>query len=218
MAYGCSASTSFRAPRAWLSPIQAKTCSACPTRAMPSWTKLRRPEAQSERELDYLSQLYDLYTAVLETIGKWKDYLWVEVPAQMESMKKEADQFAYKCKKMPPQLREWPAYHELKREIEGFQQVLPLLMELSKKSIQQRHWQQVNDITGKDLQVEREDFKLQSLIDAKLNDFKDEILDITESADKQQIIEEKLTDITAQWNTTTFEFSTWKTPGPLGLG
>ena len=57
-----------------------------------------------------------------------------------------------------------PAYHELKHEIEDFQQartasqhsarknlqglscdvqkVLPLLMELSKKSIQQRHWQQ----------------------------------------------------------------------------
>jgi len=165
---------------------------------------------QTEKELDYLSQLYGLYTAVLETIGRWKDYLWVDVPAQMESMKKEADQFASRCKKMPPQLREWPAYHELKKEIEDFQQVLPLLMELSKKSIQQRHWQQVNDITGKDLQVEREDFKLQSLIDAKLNDFKDEINDITESADKQQIIEEKLADITAQWNTTCFEFSTWK--------
>ncbi|CAE7476975.1 ODA2, partial [Symbiodinium sp. CCMP2456] len=166
---------------------------------------------QTEKELDYLSQLYDLYTAVLETIGRWKDYLWVEVPGEMENMKKEADQFAFRCKKMPAQLREWPAYHELKHEIEDFQQVLPLLMELSKKSIQQRHWQQVNDITGKDLQVEREDFKLQSLIDAKLNDFKDDITDITESADKQQIIEEKLADITAQWNTMSFEFSTWKT-------
>ncbi|CAE7456958.1 ODA2 [Symbiodinium sp. CCMP2592] len=165
---------------------------------------------QTEKELDYLSQLYDLYTAVLETIGRWKDYLWVEVPGEMENMKKEADQFAFRCKKMPGQLREWPAYHELKHEIEDFQQVLPLLMELSKKSIQQRHWQQVNDITGKDLQVEREDFKLQSLIDAKLNDFKDDIQDITESADKQQIIEEKLADITAQWNTMSFEFSTWK--------
>eukprot|EP00435_Cladocopium_sp_Y103_P050475 s450_g15.t1 len=45
---------------------------------------------QTEKELDYLSQLYGLYTAVLETIGRWKDYLWVDVPAQMESMKKEA--------------------------------------------------------------------------------------------------------------------------------
>eukprot|EP00434_Breviolum_minutum_P029943 symbB.v1.2.026477.t1/scaffold2649.1/size74057/9 len=92
---------------------------------------------QTEKELDYLSQLYGLYTAVLETIGRWKDYLWVDVPAQMESMKKEADQFA-----------EWPAYHELKKEIEDFQQVLPLLMELSKKSIQQRHWQQATAATA----------------------------------------------------------------------
>ena len=98
----------------------------------------------------------------------------------------------------------------LKREIEDFQHILPLLMELSKKSIQPRHWQQVNDITGKDLQVEREDFKLQSLIDAKLNEFKDDIIDITESADKQQIIEEKIADITAQWNTMSFEFAVWK--------
>lgn len=36
---------------------------------------------------------------------------------------------------MPPQLREWPAYHELKKEIEDFQHILPILMELSKKSI-----------------------------------------------------------------------------------
>ena len=51
-------------------------------------------------------------------------------------MKKEADDFALRCKKMPKQLREWLAYHELKKEIEDFQEVLPLLMELSKKSIQ----------------------------------------------------------------------------------
>eukprot|EP00930_Biecheleria_cincta_P100463 TRINITY_DN920_c0_g1_i2.p1 TRINITY_DN920_c0_g1~~TRINITY_DN920_c0_g1_i2.p1 ORF type:complete len:4610 (-),score=1017.36 TRINITY_DN920_c0_g1_i2:106-13935(-) len=174
--------------------------------------------SQTEQELAYLSQLYELYTAVLDTIGTWKDYLWVDVPGKMEDMKKEADQFALRCKKMPKQLRQWPAYHELKKEIEDFQEVLPLLMELSKKSIQGRHWQQVNDITGKDLQVEREDFRLQSLIDAKLNGFKDEITDITESADKQLIIEEKMGDITAQWSTMTFEFAVWKTrPEPCIL-
>eukprot|EP00931_Biecheleriopsis_adriatica_P081370 TRINITY_DN5469_c0_g1_i3.p1 TRINITY_DN5469_c0_g1~~TRINITY_DN5469_c0_g1_i3.p1 ORF type:complete len:4660 (-),score=1275.41 TRINITY_DN5469_c0_g1_i3:88-14067(-) len=164
----------------------------------------------TKKELEYLSQLYELYSAVLDTIGAWKDYLWVDVPGEAENMKKEADQFANRCKKMPKQLRQWPAYHELKKEIEDFQEVLPLLMELSKKSIQGRHWQQVNDITGKDLQVEREDFKLQSLIDAKLNDYKDDILDITESADKQQVIEERLGEITAQWSAMAFEFSNWK--------
>ena len=49
---------------------------------------------------------------------------------------------------MPKQLREWPAYNELKKEIEDFQGVLPLLLELGKPSIMPRHWQQVMDITG----------------------------------------------------------------------
>jgi len=117
---------------------------------------------QTKKELNYLGQLYELYTAVLETIKEWKEYLWIDVPKQMDQMKREADEFAHRCKKMPKQLRQWPAYHELKREIEAFQEVLPLLMELSKKSIQPRHWQQVNEFTGKDLQIEREDFRLQS--------------------------------------------------------
>ena len=36
---------------------------------------------------------------------------------------------------MPKVLREWEAYHELKKEIDDFSEVLPLLMELGKKWI-----------------------------------------------------------------------------------
>ena len=61
----------------------------------------------------------------------------------MEMMQKMVDSFAGKCKKMPKQLREWDAYHELKKEIEDFQTVLPLLTDLSKPSIMPRHWAQV---------------------------------------------------------------------------
>lgn len=39
----------------------------------------------------------------------------------------------------------------------------------------------------------------------------DDIVDICESADKQLIIEEKLTDIETTWRQTTFEFGMWKT-------
>jgi len=130
---------------------------------------------KTKKELAYLGTLYELYTTVLGTIQEWKEYLWVEVPMHMETMKVEADRFAVSCRKMPKQLQQWAAYKELKDEIEEFQVVLPLLMELSKKSIMPRHWLQVNEMTGKDLQVEREDFRLQSLIDARLNEYKDDV-------------------------------------------
>eukprot|EP00439_Symbiodinium_sp_Y106_P035759 s4648_g4.t1 len=86
----------------------------------------------TRQELGYLSQLYDLYVAVLETIKDWRDYLWCDVGENMEEMQKKIDNFAGRCKKMPKQLREWPAYNELKKEIEDFQGVLPLLLELGK--------------------------------------------------------------------------------------
>eukprot|EP00439_Symbiodinium_sp_Y106_P004185 s10146_g1.t1 len=73
-----------------------------------------------------------------------------------------------------------------------------------------RHWQQVMDITGKDLPIDSETFKLQSLIDAQLNEFTDEISDICEGADKQLVIESKLKEISVQWEAMMFDFGTWK--------
>jgi dynein heavy chain len=166
---------------------------------------------QTKKELGYLSQLYTLYVDVLDTIKEWTEYPWLEVPDHMEDMTKMVDQFAARCKKMPRQLREWPAYNELKTTLEDFQAVLPLVMDLSKKSIMARHWQSVMEITKHDLAVDSENFKLQDLIDAQLHNYAEEVSDICEGADKQLIIEDKLRDITAQWQGVLFDFNTWKT-------
>jgi len=166
---------------------------------------------QTKKELGYLSQLYTLYVDVLDTIKEWTEYPWAEVPHHMEDMTKMVDQFALRCKKMPRQLREWPAYNELKTTLEDFQAVLPLVMDLSKTSIMPRHWQQVMEITKHELAVDSENFKLQDLIDAQLHNFTEEVSDICESADKQLVIEDKIRDITGQWQGVLFDFNTWKT-------
>eukprot|EP00392_Amoebophrya_sp_AT5.2_P000469 g470.t1 len=162
-------------------------------------------------ELSYLSQLYDLYVVVLDTIKEWKELLWLDVPDHMEKMSATTEKFQARCKRMPKVLRDWEAYHELKKQIDDFSEVLPLFVELSKKSIMARHWKQVMELTGKELSVESDTFKLQSLIDANLNEYADEVNDITESADKQLVIERKLDEIGLQWAEYTFEFATWKT-------
>lgn len=166
---------------------------------------------RTESELGYLAQLYDLYVAVIETIGEWKEVLWAEVPNMMDTMVATTDKFVNRCKRLPKVLKEWEAYHELNKEISDFQAVLPLLTELSKKSIMSRHWKMVMDLTGKELAVDADFFKLQSLIDANLNEYADEVQDICESADKQLIIEQKLAQISIEWGEHKFEFATWKT-------
>ncbi len=53
-----------------------------------------------------------------------------------------------RCKKLPKKLREWEAYNDLKKQIEDTQNVLPLLQELSKASIKDRHWEEVRICVG----------------------------------------------------------------------
>ena len=60
---------------------------------------------------------------------------------------------------MPAKLREWDAYKELKKTIEDFQTVLPLLQELSKPSIMERHWEELAEITKVEIDTETLDFR-----------------------------------------------------------
>ena len=48
-----------------------------------------------------------------------------------------------------------------------------MLQELGKPSIMPRHWQAVMDISGKELPIDSENFKLQALLDVMLNEYTD---------------------------------------------
>lgn len=82
-------------------------------------------------------------------------------------------------------MRTYTAYNALKTQIEDFQTILPLFQELTKESIRQRHWEEVMAITHSTFDNESPDFKLQSLIDIDMASKRDEIEEVTDSADKQ---------------------------------
>jgi hypothetical protein len=54
-------------------------------------------------------------------------------------------------------LKEWAAYKELKKKIENLKEVLPLVIELKKPSISERHWVRICEVTGKKLNYENPD-------------------------------------------------------------
>ncbi|KFH09468.1 dynein heavy chain, outer arm, partial [Toxoplasma gondii MAS] len=166
---------------------------------------------QTKKEISHLTLLYDLYVQVIDTMKEWKEIHWTDAPGYMPLLTEKIQFFSTCCKKLPKQLKDSDAYLELKKEIDDFIEILPLLEELSKKSIMPRHWKQVEEITGKSFNVENEMLRLQTLTDAGLLQFKDDIVDICDSADKQLIIEEKLSDIEHAWKQTSFDFGTWKT-------
>ena len=170
------------------------------------------PELErTKKDIKIASQLFDLYVDVIRTINDWKLMPWVSVATSIEEMSELMDSYSGRCNKLPGRLRDFESYSQLKKEIEEFQLVLPLLQELSKDSIKARHWEEMMKICGKQFDVVgNPDFKLESLMDANLVSVKEEIEEITDGADKQLKIEQQLREIKAQWEKQEFSFQVWK--------
>lgn len=176
---------------------------ALPVTDYPEMTK-------TQKELKLADQLFSLYTDVLGTLEEWKGVPWVDVTRQIGDMNEKIEAFSARCKKLPARLREYTAYITLKDKIDDFQTILPLLQEMSKESIRDRHWEEVMLITGSNFDFTGPDFKLQSLLEIGMVAKKDEIEEVTDGADKQLKIEKNLEEAEQRWRTAMFSFKEWK--------
>lgn len=179
----------------------------------------------TQKELNLLDRLYSLYQVVITTIDDYKSIPWSEVVANIQTMNETVESFAAKCKTLPKTLKTWDAYKELSQGIEDFIGVLPLLMELSKPSMRDRHWAEISELTGREFDMEQfHELKLKNVLEhptdkeaPNLLHYKEDIEEITDGADKQLGIENKLIEIEAIWVDTFFEFGGWKERGEVIL-
>lgn len=73
----------------------------------------------------------------------------------------------------------------MKLELDNLNKILPIIKELKKPSIKPRHWMKIVETTGKQLNYENPDnFFISDIINCELLAHEDDIVDITDSADK----------------------------------
>jgi len=170
------------------------------------------PELEkTKKEIELLDKLYNLYSKVKDTITKWKDITWMEISEEMAKMVEQTEVFARDCTKLPGQLKQWDAYKELKQEIDDMTEILPLVEALAKPSIRPRHWDEIIEMTKEEIPYDDETFTLKELLAAPLLAHKDDIEDITDSADKQLKLEKTLNgEIAAFWEEAELEVKPYK--------
>lgn len=152
-----------------------------------------------------------MYSKVKDTIQKWKDILWSDIESEIAKMTEQIEVFGRDCAKLPGVLKTWDAYKELKTEIENMTEIIPLVEAFAKPSIRPRHWDEIIEISKFDIPYTDDGFQLQHLLAAPLLQFKEDIEDITDSADKQLKLERQLNeDITAFWDSAEFNIKNFK--------
>ncbi|MEW5318622.1 MAG: hypothetical protein WDW38_009830 [Sanguina aurantia] len=178
----------------------------------------RYPELeQTEREIQMLDRLYNLYVTVISTIKGYGDYFWVDVVEKIDEMAEQVNLYQSQCRQLPKALREWPAYLACRRTIDDFLEMLPLFQALTHRSMRPRHWQEVMRVTGRSLNLAEDAFKLQHLLDCNILASREEVEDLTGAAVKEEQIETKLGTLEGEWSQQSLVFAEYKTRGPVIL-
>ena len=80
--------------------------------------KSRLESSSIEVDNETKLKLYGLYNKVLDTVAGYFDIAWVDV--NIDKINQELSDFQAACRKLPKGLREFPAYHALKKSIDDF--------------------------------------------------------------------------------------------------
>ena len=80
-----------------------------------------------------------------------------------------------RCRKLPRALKEWQAFEDLRKTIDDFNEMVPLLEYMGNKAMKPRHWQRMQETTGWVFDVEGENFTLRNILEAPLLQYKEEI-------------------------------------------
>ena len=174
------------------------------------------PDLQRIRkELNLLQKLYQLYNHVLQSLNGYQEIPWLEL--NLDRINNDLFDYNAKCRKLPKALKEWRAYDDLLKMISEFSDTMPLVEMMGNKSMQPRHWERIEQVTGHKFNIDAETFCLKDIMKAPLLKYREDIEDICISAVKEKDIEAKLKSITIDWVSRQFHFSNFKTKGELLL-
>ena len=166
-----------------------------------------------KRELNLLSKLYSLYLQVMKRIDDYNEISWIQI--DMEQINMEIQDFQKRCRTLPKGMKDWPAFIDLKKKIDDFNDSCPLIELMASNAVKQRHWDRLEVLLATELKVGSPIFTLGHLMQAPLLANRDDIEDICIGAVKEKDIEARLSQIIADWSVVNLQFGLFKARGEL---
>lgn len=72
-------------------------------------------------------------------------------------------------------MKDWPAFIDLKKKIDDFNETCPLLELMANKAMKDRHWDRIAQVCNHTFDIESETFNLASVMEAPLLKHKNDI-------------------------------------------
>lgn len=166
-----------------------------------------------KRDINYLNRLYKLYLDVMYTVDEYFVLAFNEV--DMEQINSEIHEFVNRCRLLPKGMKNWPAFIDLKKKIDDFNECCPLIELMSSNAMKERHWKSLEDKLKYRFDVDDPKFTLDYVMKAPLLNFKEDIEEICGSAIKELDIETKLQGVIKEWKDVDMPLAPFKSRGNL---
>ncbi|MES1907830.1 MAG: hypothetical protein MHM6MM_000870 [Cercozoa sp. M6MM] len=178
------------------------------------------PELDSmAHDLKNLGLFYGVYEDVLSRFGEFEDVQWMDVIGSIDEMKTATEEYSLRCRRLNKEIKSWPQFEELRNIIKRFEDMLPLIAELSKESVRFRHWESICGVCSLVVKSPEDlaELRLKALLDSDFAEQSESVEEILDSADKQLQIERRLDEIEEIWTAKELEFTNFKTRGEVIL-
>lgn len=92
----------------------------------------------------------------------------------------------------------------LRSRVDSLRNTMPVVISLRDKTLKPRHWENIRQVLNREINIEDPEFTLNTLIQMKVNDFKDEIGEIALKANKESELEKQLKLTLEPWQNQEF--------------
>ncbi|XP_071050357.1 dynein axonemal heavy chain 2 isoform X2 [Onthophagus taurus] len=163
-----------------------------------------------------LAALQGVWEAAREWDIAWEKYkgggFWT---IETEEMEVTAQGLFRKLTRMSREFKDkgWTIVDDTRARVDAFRRTLPLVSDLKNPSMRKRHWDKVRKVIGQDFDEQSPSFNLEAIVRMRMQDFADEINDISNAATMELNIEKGIKAIEDLWKTMTIDMAPYKDKG-----
>ena len=162
-------------------------------------TKVNEIMKSIDKDIENIRVLWDVADQCLTYFEESRGVLWADVDA--DGMAEEAKNLLKKVKQTPKSVKWCSAYTGTETEVKNFMNTCPLLVQLHHKSMRERHWTMLKEVTKIEFTPPYEDpnLLLDGLLALGLHKFSNDVDEITDQAQKEEKMENNLKALNQTW-------------------
>lgn len=170
-----------------------------------------------EKDLEHLEQVWAItkeWEGLWDSwkVGKFEELVTTDMETTSQLLFKRLNKLSREVKD-----KNWEICDSIKSRIEQFKRTMPLIQDLKNPAMRDRHWAQIKSEVQKPFDHNAEDFTLEKIIELGLDQFAEQISEVSGAASKELSIEQAIATIAESWEQITLDIGPYKDRGHFRL-